>query len=92
MLFASHMRQNRGLVMSRTTIYNLVYTISQSIVGYIVGELVTITIQNKTYFEEIHLVNSILELKTRNGLDDGFEIKPKYYSLNRFLFLTRVLN
>ena len=24
--------------------------------------------------------------------DDGFEIKPKYYSLNRFLFLTRVLS
>ena len=25
-------------------------------------------------------------------IDDGFEIKPKYYSFNRFLFLTRVLS
>ena len=24
--------------------------------------------------------------------DDGFEIKPKYYSIKRFLFLTRVLS
>ena len=50
-------------------------------------------IQNKTYSEEIHLVNSIFQLKTRNGwdcIDDGFKIKLKYYSLER-LFLTRVL-
>ena len=24
--------------------------------------------------------------------EDGFEIKPKYYSFNHFLFLTRVLS
>ena len=24
--------------------------------------------------------------------DDGFEIKPKYYSFNRFFLLTRVLS
>ena len=52
-------------------------------------------IQNIAYSEEKHLVNSMLELKTRNGwdcIDDGFEIKPKYYSLERFFFLTRVLS
>ena len=57
-------------------------------------------IRNETYSEEVHLVNSLLELKTRNGRDcdilvlfqnqtevsdDGFEIQPKYYSLNRFI-------
>ena len=64
-------------------------------------------IRNETYSGEVHLVNSLLELKTRNGRDcdilflfqnqtevsdSGFEIKPKYYILNRLLFLTRVLS
>ena len=31
-------------------------------------------------------------LKKRNGFDDGFEIKPEYYSLNRLLFLNQVLS
>ena len=58
---------------------------------------ITIVKKKKTYSEEI----SVLELKTRSGWDcdisvlfrnDGFKIKPKYYSLKRFLFLTRVLS
>ena len=57
-------------------------------------------IQNKTYSEEIHLANSMLELTTRNGwncnisvlFQNHHDVKPKYYSFNRFLFLTRVLS
>ena len=37
------------------------------------------------YIDLANLCNFILS-------DDGFEIKPKYYSLNRFLFLTRVMS
>ena len=41
------------------------------------------SIQNRTYSEEIHLVNSVLELKNKEMIEIVF---------NHFLFSTRVLS